>query len=96
MTRAEGCWLVERSIEEFRLDEPLDPAQHAVEEVHLDAEVAHAQPFGTAEIEAFHANPLRDEPSPAVVTAVRRFGVVGLVTCALGAGLRRWWSSRQH
>ena len=34
-------------------------------------------------------NPLRDEPEPAVVAAVRRFGLVGLAACAVGAWLGR-------
>jgi hypothetical protein len=36
---------------------------------------------------------LRDEPHPAVVRAVRRFGLVGLVACALGAAAARGWKS---
>jgi hypothetical protein len=87
---------VERSIEEFRLEEPLDPAQLGVDETHFDAAGAPARVRGRPEIQAFPGNPLRDEPSPASVAAVRRFGIVGLVTVALGAGLRRWWSFRQH
>ena len=39
------------------------------------------------------SNPLRDEPSPVVIGAVRQFGVIGLVACALGAALIRWWTS---
>src|SRR5258708_39093097 len=42
---------------------------------------------------AICSNPLRDEPSPVVVGAVRQFGVIGLVSCALGAALIRWWTS---
>ena len=42
------------------------------------------------------ANPLHDEPDPVVVEAVRRFGLVGLVTCAVGTGLLRWWHSMSH
>ena len=37
-------------------------------------------------------NPLRDEPDAVVVEAVKRFGLVGLVVCAVGAALGRWWS----
>jgi len=40
------------------------------------------------------ANPLREEPHPLVVGAVKRFGVVGLIGCAVGAGFTRWWRSR--
>jgi len=36
---------------------------------------------------------LRDEPSPLAVGAVKRFGLVGLVTVAVGAGIARWWNS---
>ena len=39
-------------------------------------------------------NPLSDEPDPVVVEAVKRFGVVGLVVCAVLAGVGRWWSSQ--
>jgi hypothetical protein len=42
------------------------------------------------------ANPLRDEPSPTAIATVKRFGVVGLIACALGSGVARWWRSRQH
>jgi len=45
------------------------------------------------DIQGICANPLRDEPAPVIVGAVKRFGVVGLVACALGAGLARWWKS---
>ena len=38
-------------------------------------------------------NPLRDEPDAVVVGAVKRFGLVGLVVCAVLAALERWWSS---
>ena len=38
-------------------------------------------------------NPLRDEPSPVVVAAVKRFGLVGLMVCAVSAWLGRWWST---
>ena len=38
-------------------------------------------------------NPLRDEPDPVVVAAVKRFGLVGLMVCAVSAGLGRWWST---
>ena len=34
-------------------------------------------------------NPLRDEPDPRIVGAVRRFGLAGLIGCALLAGLAR-------
>jgi hypothetical protein len=38
-------------------------------------------------------NPLRDEPDPVVVAAVKRFGLVGLVVCAVSAWAGRWWST---
>jgi hypothetical protein len=40
-----------------------------------------------------HGNPFRDEPHPVVVSAVKRFGLVGLMACALFAGARRWCAS---
>jgi hypothetical protein len=64
------------------------------------ADTAHAperafrrQNIGRDKFEAACANPLRDEPDPMVVRAVKRFGLVGLVTCAVGTGLLRWWHS---
>jgi hypothetical protein len=45
------------------------------------------------DIQGIRANPLADEPHPTIVHAVKRFGVVGLVACALGTGLMRWWRS---
>jgi hypothetical protein len=85
---------VERAAEEYSLDEPIDDATHASEVV------APPHDAGTplrgsrnADIEGICANPLRDEPHPVVVGAVKRFGLAGLVACALGTGLLRWCKS---
>jgi hypothetical protein len=89
---------VERSAEEFTLDKPID-AVHASEvaATALSDDADASQPcFRNADIEGICANPLRDEPHPGVVGAVKRFGLVGLVACALGTGLLRWCKSLAH
>jgi hypothetical protein len=43
--------------------------------------------------EGFYVNPLREAPRPAVTGTVRQFGVVGLIACAVSAGLTRWFRS---
>jgi hypothetical protein len=48
---------------------------------------------GKADGTTIDGNPLRDEPHPVVVNAVRRFGLIGLIACALFAGAGRWLSS---
>jgi hypothetical protein len=91
---------VERSAEEFSLHEPIDAA-HAREVAapalidDADAD-APQRSFRNADIEGICANPLRDEPHPVVIGAVQRFGLVGLVACAVGTGLLRWWKSLAH
>lgn len=91
--------MVERSVEEYSLDEPIGTPE--------GNETASAQPSAQGspdalpdscrlqpeDIQGICANPLRDEPHPAIVSAVKHFGVVGLVACALGAALARWWKS---
>lgn len=37
-------------------------------------------------------NPLRDTPHPLIITAVTRFGLPGLIACALCAALVRGYS----
>jgi hypothetical protein len=87
--------VVERSVEEFAIEEPIGAEQlrHADLERLCDAE-ERDQPR-TNHIESLrltaYANPLRDEPDPALVTAVQRFGVVGLIAGAVGAAMTRWW-----
>jgi hypothetical protein len=91
--------VVERSAAEYSLDEPIGTPQgnetaagrlsaHAGEDALPDS--GRLQP---EDIQGICANPLRDEPHPAIVGAVKHFGVVGLVVCALGAALARWWKS---
>src|SRR5690349_20511859 len=77
--------VVERSVEEFAIDQPIGAAQEGAPR-YSDA-------LGHADIEGICANPLRDEPHPAMVSAVRRFGVVGLIAGALAAALLRGWRS---
>jgi hypothetical protein len=106
--------VVERSVAEYSLDEPIG-APHGIEatvdKLVADRRVADmlavvrlsdtAYPDSLPDsgklqpddIEGICANPLADEPHPTIVSAVKRFGVVGLVACALGTGLMRWWKS---
>jgi hypothetical protein len=82
--------VVEGSLEEYALDESIDAQRGSEADARVLPEVAP---------ESDHPlcfNPLRDEPSDAVVHAVQRFGVVGLVSCALGSGVLRWWKSLYH
>jgi hypothetical protein len=90
--------VVERSVEEYSLDEPIgtphgnetaaDRSGQVSQDVRPDS--CGLQP---EDIQGICANPLRDEPHPALVSAVKHFGVVGLVAGALGAALARWWKS---
>jgi hypothetical protein len=93
-TRIRNC-VVERSVEEYSLDEPIG-APHGNETAagRLSRTASPgSERLQPEDIQGICANPLRDEPHPAIVGAVKRFGVVGLVACALGAGLARWWKS---
>jgi hypothetical protein len=93
-----GSLWVERSAEECTLDAPIDASHgnEAVTDALSDNASTGGRPFLREDIEAICANPLRDEPHPVVVGAVKRFGLVGLVTCAVGTGLLRWWQSLTH
>ena len=97
-TRARNC-VVERSVEEYSLDEPIGTPYgnetaagglSAAASPDAQTDSCRLQP---EDIQGICANPLRDEPHPAAVSAVRHFGLVGLVAYALGAGLARWWRS---
>ena len=96
--RGPGSLWVEQSVEQFSLNEPIDASHmnEAVSEALSDSATTAEQPFRRADIEGICANPLREEPHPLLVGAVRRFGLVGLVTCAVGTGLLRWWYSLTH
>lgn len=93
---------MERSVEEYSLDEPTG-APHS-NEFAAGALIDEAnaisrpdpQPLQAQDIQGICANPLAEEPEPIVIGAVKRFGVVGLVACALGAAVARWWKSRIH
>jgi hypothetical protein len=95
--------VVERSaVEEYSLDEPIGtPHSRQAAAGRLSEAIPDSRPdsgpdFGDlqpADIQRICVNPLADEPHPTIVHAVKRFGVVGLVACALGTGLMRWWRS---
>ena len=68
--------------------EGIDASEHA----SLHAELA-AQNVQGANLAEIGANPLRDEPTPGTIRAVKWFGLVGLIACALGAAWQRWWRS---
>jgi hypothetical protein len=101
-TRARKC-VVERSVEEYSLVEPIG-APHSREAAagrlsetgHADS-LPHPRPdaqrLQPEDIQGICANPLADEPHPAIVGAVKRFGIVGLVACAIGVGFMRWCKS---
>jgi hypothetical protein len=59
----------------------------------LGQDTAAVPAMGPMEAAWICGNPLWDEPDPVVVGALIRFGLVGLVVCAVLAGLGRWWSS---
>lgn len=93
-----GSVWVERSAEEFSLVEPID-ASHGNEAVAgalSGSAIPGERTFRREDIERLCANPLCGEPNPVIVGAVRRFGLVGLVTCAVCTGLLRWWHSLTH
>jgi hypothetical protein len=95
---------VERAAEELTLDEPV-VARHKHEKTvdwrsgvtgpahGFQGDVIQGRGVEAQAIEGICANPLRDEPDPAIVRAVQRFGLVGLVACALWAAAARWWKS---
>jgi hypothetical protein len=99
---------VERSLEEYSLHERIgaphcrDSAVGELSEAGLPDSPPDCGPDlrpGSGQWQSEHlagicANPFTDdEPHPTVVSTVKRFGVVGLMACALGAGLTRWWRS---
>ena len=99
--RGPGRFWVERSAEEFSLDEPIGSSRgrETAHEVVADIADTREKPFIHEETGTACTNPLRDEPSPVAIGAVKRFGLVGLMTYAVSAGIARWWnslSSRDH
>jgi len=93
--RGPGRFWVERSAEQFALAEPVGASheqQNAAETAADNAETAE-RPFVHEVTGRRCTNPLRDAPDPVVVGAVKRFGLVGLVTVAVGTGIARWWNS---
>jgi hypothetical protein len=92
-----GISWVERSAEEFSLVEPT----HAPHDTEVAAgavadTVADERRQQRESPERICVNPLRDEPHPFLVGTVKKFGLVGLIACALGAGLLRCWQSLTH
>jgi hypothetical protein len=79
---------VEQSVEEYAINQPIGAT-------HEDAP-RYSDELRHADIEGICANPLRDEPHPLMVAAVRRFGVVGLVAGAVGTAVLRWWKGPQR
>jgi len=83
--------------QELSIEEPIDAAEHigtsASTAVALEAHGEIAGGLRSADVERICVNPLRDEPSPAAIGAVKRFGLVGLIACALAAACHRWWKS---
>jgi hypothetical protein len=90
---------VERSAEEYSLDEPIGGShvrERTADAAAPDTVDTAERPFIHEETGTLCTNPLRDEPSPIAIGAVKRFGLVGLVTVAVGAGIARWWNSISH
>jgi hypothetical protein len=95
----EGRW-VERSAKGMSLGEPIGVDVLRTRGVVANGLVGGAgaaeRPSRREDIEALCGNPLRDQPNPVVVKAVRRFGLVGLVSCAVFTGVARGWHSLSH
>ena len=81
-----GDCVVDRSIYEYSIDEPIVAPQG----IEADADTL-AEPVTGAS-----AHPLREEPSAVAISTVKRFGVVGLVACALSSAVARRWRMRKH
>jgi hypothetical protein len=95
-------YVMEQAVEPFALDEPRRPARdNAAPAEALGRSPAAkfrrirrpAEPQAEQhQRDAAHgvsANPFREEPEPSIVAAVQRFGLVGLLAGALGAGCVR-------
>lgn len=93
--RGPGRFWVERSAEQFSLDEPIGASHEhsSTAETAANSGETAERPFIHEVTGARCTNPLREEPDPVVVGAVKRFGLVGLVTVAVGTGIARWWNS---
>ena len=90
-------FVVNRSVAEYSLDdEPIGAVdgEQAVDERRLsDSAAARPRAVQHQGLEGICVNPLCEEPHPAIIAAVRRFGVVGLVACALCTACVRRWKS---
>jgi hypothetical protein len=90
-----GSGYLERAAEEISIDEPIDARhQHEVAAQPHRGDAYEPRRLQSSDLVGFRVNPLHEEPDAATIQAVRRFGVVGLVACALGAAVARWWKSR--
>jgi hypothetical protein len=87
--------VVERSVEEYSLNEPIGAMHGEMAPSAALRDCATANPYHPqhSDTEGIPGNPFSEEPHPAMVGAVRRFGIAGLVAGALGAALLRWWKS---
>lgn len=94
-SRGPGRFWLEHSAAKFSLDEPIGASHGHDSTADAGAQTAEntERPFIDEQTGAVCTNPLRDEPSPLAVGAVKRFGLVGLVSVAVGAGIARWWNS---
>ena len=93
--RGPGRFWVERSAEQFSLVEPIGGShghERAAEAAPDTVDTAE-RPYIHEETGTVCTNPLRDEPSPLAIGTVKRLGLVGLVTVAVGSGIARWWNS---
>jgi hypothetical protein len=86
---------VASSAEHYSLDEPIGARRGHDGTACADAETSGIieRPFIDADTGAVCTNPFRDEPGELAVGTVKRLGLVGLVTVAVGSGLARWWHS---
>ena len=94
-SRGSGRFWVERSVEQFSLDEPIGAAHghESTSETRAETRENPARPFIDRDGGVVCTNPLRDEPNALAVGAVKRFGLVGLMSVAVGTGIARWWNS---
>ena len=69
-------------------DKPFDATMKTTT-ANLGQDIASAAGVAAMEAARVCGNSLPDEPGPVVVAAVKRFGLVGLAACAVGAWLGR-------
>ena len=84
---------MERSAAEYILDDPSDEFREDEAVADVSSGIYKPSVEQREKGRPSCSNPLRDEPHPAVIAAVRHFGIVGLMASALGSGLMRWCRS---